>query len=162
MTSPGFPHEVGGVRLQRLRETERRAPGAQETWKVTGQGSVGGQSLTGIPYLLNLVTHPGLAEYSHVWPFTTGFGDPTEGRAEGPLVIHAEVFPNAVPEHSYVDRMPADLPDVPDAKESWRLAYHALCLDECGQLKAAFAAPDGATQSTLDTAVAEEGWILFT
>ncbi len=77
-------------------------------------------------------------------------------------LLAPEVFPKSVAEYSYVDRMPADLPDVPDAKESWRLAYHALCLDECGQLKAAFAAPDGAIQSTLDAAVAEEGWILFT
>ena len=38
MTSPGFPLQVGGTQLSRLRATERQGHGAQEAWKLGGDG----------------------------------------------------------------------------------------------------------------------------
>lgn len=50
-----------------LRYCEQLAPGAQSSWKLYGIGSVGGQVLTLMPYLLRL--HERYEGKVHVWPF---------------------------------------------------------------------------------------------
>lgn len=98
MRSPGYPYEVwSGLALNRLRQVDRRQRGAQETWKLFGAGSVGGQSLVGIPAVCRLRDDEALKGYSRVWPFETGFTLlPTP--EEGPFVLHVEIFPGNVPD----------------------------------------------------------------
>jgi hypothetical protein len=84
ITSPGFPFGP----LERLRRVERLAVGSQETWKIRGIGSVGGQILAGMPYLSKLYADPLLCHHSEVWPFTTGFNNPVTVQ-HGPLIVHA-------------------------------------------------------------------------
>lgn len=159
MTSPGFPLVFGSQSLGKLRITER-AHGAQETWHVFGAGVVGGQVLAGIPYLWRLTNDPQLRSVSAVWPFTMGFGDPTTSLADGG-VVHAEIFPNAVPYENALPRMPAAVRGlVEDAWQVWTLVDHARTLDLAGQLGAAFAAPT-VPAASLAAVIREEGWILF-
>jgi len=68
-----------------LRDADRRASAAQEVWKLSGAGSVGGQALTGIAMLERLRHATGAA----VWPFET--------LGEGTGHVLAEVFPSLVP-----------------------------------------------------------------
>ena len=67
------------------RLADQLATGAQEVWKLSGAGSVGGQSLTGIAALEGLRRRVSLA----VWPF--------EPFASTHLPVLAEVFPSLVP-----------------------------------------------------------------
>jgi hypothetical protein len=157
MTSPSFPLEFAGGDLARLRLTEEQATGTQETWKIYGQGSVGGQALTGIPYLYKLLTHETLAPHSRVWPFTTGFADPTAD-ANGPLIVHAEVFPGAI---DCEGNTPPNVPDVPDAKQVWSLVNQTLVLNAGGTLLNAFLQPPNLAPPETPAITSQEGWILF-
>ncbi|MGD9260867.1 MAG: hypothetical protein PVG44_10530, partial [Desulfobacterales bacterium] len=94
--SPGFPYKAkNGKSLERLRITESRLRQVQETWKLFGAGSVGGQTLVGIPYLHQLRRHVDFADRSAVWPFETNFtSKPT--LKMGPYVVHVEIWPGLV------------------------------------------------------------------
>ncbi len=77
--------------LSRYRATELAAPRRPKaTWQLFGRGSVGGQTLTGIPYLVELrrLLGPRLA----VWPMETGWGVP--GPLDEVAVVVAEVWPS--------------------------------------------------------------------
>jgi len=66
------------------RLTEKRAKKTQPVWKLFGAGSVGSQSLVGIPYLSRLRCDIRLARVSQVWPFETGLQRPARaGRGIG-------------------------------------------------------------------------------
>jgi len=141
-----------GPALERKRISERRLVGVQEVWKLFGNGSVGSQSLVGIPRVAALRDHAGLAPHSRVWPFETGFTSRPAPEA-GPFVLHAEIWPGIVPIDSSRDR-------VRDAAQVRTLARHFAALDDDGALGALFGPPDGLDAMQLGACVAEEGWIL--
>jgi precorrin-8X/cobalt-precorrin-8 methylmutase len=141
-----------GRALERKRISERRLVGVQEVWKLFGIGSVGSQSLLGIPRVAALRDHAELAPHSRVWPFETGFTSRPAPEA-GPFVLHAEIWPGIVRVDSSRDR-------VRDAAQVRTLARHFAALDDGGALGALFAPPDGLDATQLRACVAEEGWIL--
>lgn len=105
-----------------LRDADGRASAAQEVWKLSGVGSVGGQALTGIAMLERLRQATGAA----VWPFET--------LGEGSAHVLAEVFPSLV-EMSF----PAD--QVRDAVQVETLCRALALLDGKGELAAMLRAP---------------------
>jgi len=152
--APGFAHFSAGGVLAEFRATERRFLDNRlriaSTWQLLGAGSVGSQSLTGIPVLHHLRHHPQLAARSSVWPFETGFTpDPTFGR--GDAIVHAEIWPGSIP----LDRT---LHVVRDAAQVLGLSRHLAALDRAGELGALFA-PE-LSDAERDAALREEGWIL--
>jgi hypothetical protein len=151
MTSPGFPFN----NLPRLRRTEMGNGGAQESWKIFGVGSVGGQALAGIPYLERLHSDPRLLNCSRVWPLSTGFANPTVG-ADGPLVVHVEVFPSCI-------EVDWGLNPIRDACQVESLVRLARQRDREGSLLSAFSLPAaiGQSEQAIREVVGEEGWILF-
>ena len=92
--APKFPLTSGKMNLERQRLTEKRLKGTQETWKLLGVGSVGSQSLMGIPVVYSLRFHQGLESISGIWPFETEF----ERQLARFRVIHAEIWPGVVRE----------------------------------------------------------------
>jgi len=75
------------------RLADRLAKGAQEVWKLSGAGSVGGQSLTGIAALEGLRRRMAV----RVWPFDL-MDDGSDNRATLSIApVLAEVFPSLVP-----------------------------------------------------------------
>ncbi|OZB20075.1 MAG: hypothetical protein B7X55_01530 [Rhodobacterales bacterium 34-62-10] len=85
---PGLPRRKpqgwGDSLPDNRRLADTLAPGAQEVWKLSGAGAVGGQSLTGQAALEGLRRRVPLA----VWPF--------EDHAKAATVL-AEVFPSLIP-----------------------------------------------------------------
>lgn len=85
---PGLPRRKpqgwGDSLPDNRRLADTLAPGAQEVWKLSGAGAVGGQSLTGQAALEGLRRRVPLA----VWPF--------EDHAQAAIVL-AEVFPSLIP-----------------------------------------------------------------
>ena len=161
--APGFPHVIGPSTavdsagtgpLSEFRLTERsiashgRRP--LSTWQLAGAGSVGGQTLTGIPAANRLRHDPRLADRVMVWPFETGLcADPTDGRADA--IVFAEVWPSSIE----VDR--ARHP-VKDAAQVISLAEHLGARVRSGAIAHDFAPQ--LNQADRAIVVAEEGWIL--
>lgn len=134
-------------RLPEFRHVERRQRADRtypfSVWQLLGAGSVGSQTLTGIPVLQHLRTHPVLAHRVRVWPFETGLvADPTAGRPEA--IVLAEVWPSAIG-FDHVGH------PVKDARQVIALAHHLAA-------GADFTPTVDAT--TAVDVVEEEGWVL--
>jgi precorrin-8X/cobalt-precorrin-8 methylmutase len=154
--SPPFPFPSVGAKIDRFRHVEKslRARGyeVQETWKLFGNGSVGSQTLTGLPRLVDLRDDPLLRECSLVWPFETRFTrDPTLGRR--PIVVHAEIWPS-------VREFPPREGEVKDESQVRGLAEYFASLDSGGRLGSLFERPTNLSDEAAEDCVSEEGWIL--
>ncbi len=147
---PGLPRtlpEGFGDRLPaRSRAAERQVPRAQEVWKLSGAGSVGGQALTGIAALARLRREPDLAPHIRVWPFETGLAAP-----EASIVL-AEVYPSLLP--------PDPREAIRDAGQVRAVAERFAALDAAGRLAPLFEGPATLTAAERRAIVAEEAWIL--
>ncbi len=124
------------------RRVERLVPGAQSVWKLYTTGSVGGQTLTGLPALHRLRLDPRISERVAVWPFETGFSAPTAS------IVLAEIYP------SLLGRLVSA--EVKDAAQVTALARALARLDAAGRLAPLFA-PEGEARAVVER---EEGWIL--
>ena len=95
----------GDTRFPQFRTCERAAQRLTKTrpqspFKLAGIGSVGSQSLVGLPMLHRLLTDADLSERAHVWPF-----EPAPDRADA--ITFAEIYPSLYPQfappHWYKD-----------------------------------------------------------
>ena len=139
---PGLPARRQGIDyaalgLAETRAAEAAAPGAKSPWMLFNPGSVGSQSLLGLPMVHRLASRPGVG----VWPFP--------GWDAAPVVL-AEVYPSLlaarVARLATTDGLVTDQAQVRLLSRAlWRLAQGP------GGLAPLLAAP---------AAAAEEGWIL--
>ncbi len=135
-------------RLGRLRLSERRAQEAsgviQTVWKLAYAGSVGSQTLLGIPFLQRLRARYG--PQLRVWPFEVAAGDvPAPGG-----VTLAEIWPSMFP--TDFSRHP-----VRDAAQVLQTVESCADADATGAMSGWLSPP--ALVEDRDQ-VAEEGWIL--
>jgi hypothetical protein len=83
--------------LAEWREVERvirdRGAQPQPVWKLCNTGSVGSQTLLGIPVVDRLRNHDALRDVSHVWPFEVFVPNLP---AASTAVVHAEIWPSIV------------------------------------------------------------------
>ena len=115
----------------------------QPAWKLFGNGSVGSQSLTGIPVVARLRHDPSVAAASAVWPFEVSVPELPAGRG---AVTHAEIWPSLIG----VPQVPGQ---VKDEAQVMGLARDLRDRDRAGTLGGLFAAASARSGS-------EEGWIL--
>lgn len=121
--------------LSDRRAADRGVKGAQSVWKLYTPGSVGSQSLTGLPVIHRLSRRPGTA----VWPFDAIDSQPT---------VIAEIFP------SLLAPLVARSGDpIKDRAQVTLLARAFFRLSQRDALAPLFRIPD-------DPRIAEEGWIL--
>ena len=130
--SPTKPADYAVLTLPERRHVDILVPRAQPVWKLYTTGSVGSQSLMGLPLVHRLSQRPG----ARVWPFDA----PT-----GPLVL-AEVYPSLL-----ARAVAADPALVRDEAQVRLLARALWTLSHQGHLAPMFDTPPQA---------AEEGWIL--
>lgn len=152
--SPRFPYRVrAGPTLEQFRLTERWGTGGQPAWKLYGSGSVGGQTLLGIPAVCRLRDDPAFAAFSQVWPFETGF-TPTPLANRRPAIVHAEIYP-ALLSHRLDPTLTIR------AQAQVRAIVHWLAdLDTNSLLGSLFAAPERLSARAITTCLEEEGWML--
>jgi hypothetical protein len=136
--------------LPELRYCETAAKAAS-IWKLYYNGSVGGQSILGIPAARRIKTARGDA--AKVWPFETGFKPLTEADLAGVEVVLAEVYP------SLYKAVPA-AGEVKDLAQVRVTAEHFARLDETGKLGAAFGPAGPMNPEVHAIAEREEGWVL--
>ncbi|WP_201216612.1 cobalamin biosynthesis protein, partial [Rhodospirillum rubrum] len=135
--------------LAALRLTERRTSGPHSVWKLCAPGSVGGQTLVGLPRLWRLRNHPWLAGSLRIWPFETGLRLPDPSAR----VVVAEVYP------SLVARRAAE-GEVVDETQVKALARRLWDLDGAGRLAPLFCGPADLSAGDRQLVEREEGWIL--
>ncbi len=160
--APGFGHRRGriaaevdhGTILAEFRICERRFIDAgkrlSSTWQLLGAGSVGSQTLTGIPVVNGLRREPRLRDRVRIWPFETGFGsDPTAACDDA--VVFAEIWPSALADDP-------SLHEIRDARQVLQSCRHLAALDRQGGLGALFDPPISDVERSI--ALEQEGWIL--
>ena len=125
----------------------RRGTGIQSVWKLYTRGSVGSQTLLGLPVIHRLLTDRALARRSRLWPFDTGWDRDLSG------IVHAELWP------SLADHARQPYP-IKDARQVAAARDWALDLDAAGALGGWFARPAGLSDAESGICLAEEGWIL--
>lgn len=132
-----------------VRKNYREKP--KSCWQLYGAGSVGSQSLLGIPTVHALRQS---LPSSRIWPFETGFEPMTADALDGTNIVFAEVYP------SIVQSKPGP-GQVADEAQVEALARHYYSLDEAGRLGALFGPPAGLSDEDIPRILAEEGWILL-
>jgi precorrin-8X/cobalt-precorrin-8 methylmutase len=138
-----------GPGLPEWREAERRLRqlrvSPQPVWKLAYTGSVGSQSLVGIPVVRHLRFDDALCDVSRVWPFEVRVPRLEPGAA---AIVHAEIWPSIVP-FAHERGTCRDEQQVRAVVQHWRQ------LDRTHELTELFAAaPDN------DSVRREEGWVL--
>ncbi|MFO1126911.1 MAG: precorrin-8X methylmutase [Rhodospirillales bacterium] len=152
--TPTKPHGSDPEALSSFRRTDRAGPGPKSVWQLFGAGSVGSQTLLGIPQLERLRRHPWLEGRVRVWPFETGLRTLERPDADDDWrVMLAEVYPSMLADD-------ASEGGVKDLRQVRRLARHFARLDGEGRLARLFAGPTGLTADKRRCIEAEEGWIL--
>ena len=132
-----------------VRKTHKSKP--KSTWQLYGAGSVGSQSLLGIPTVKALRER---LPNSAIWPFETGFEEMTSDKLSETNIVFAEVYP------SLVSAKPG-IGEVVDQAQVRALAHHYDELDDSGKLGALFGPPEGLDSTLIPKIVGEEGWILL-
>ncbi len=134
--------------LPERRICEQRLRRSQPVWKLYTSGSVGSQTLLGIPRLARLLNHPMLQGRTAVWPFETGLRAP-----DRPEAVFVEIYPSL--------RIPEPRAgEVKDAAQARTISRWLRDLDRKGRLKAYFAGPPELTDDQRRQVEEEEGWIL--
>jgi precorrin-8X/cobalt-precorrin-8 methylmutase len=141
----------GTAGLPERRRTELRVTSAKPVWQLAYAGSVGGQTLTGIPRMEALRRHPWLADQMRVWPFETGL-KPLK-RSTDWRILMAEIYPSLI-------KCPVAEGEVKDRAQVLALARYFAQLDAEGKLAQKFAGDPALTPEDRKAVETEEGWIL--
>jgi hypothetical protein len=147
---PKRPRDHGQGDLPELRLCEQAARGTQPIWKLYYQGSVGGQALTGLPWVKKLKDAAG--DKIKLWPFETGWQPLNASDLDGVEAVFAEVWPSML-------GTKASAGQVKDAAQVQKLAEHFAALDEQSKLAALFG-PQKGVSAPAEIVEHEEGWIL--
>ena len=142
--------------LATLRRTEMATQGAgrggaKSVWQVFGNGTVGSQTLVGIPAVRRFTET--LGDKAKVWPFQTGWRTLTPADVHPLEAVVAEVYPALIPAKP-------EPGEVPDRAQVRTLCEHFAKLDEQGRLGAEFGPPAEADETLREAVEREEGWIL--
>ncbi|MFN3314964.1 MAG: hypothetical protein ACK46Q_16100, partial [Hyphomonas sp.] len=129
---------------------EKKAGQPKSVWQLAYAGSVGSQSLTGLPHVHALrQAWPN----ARIWPFELGDGPLTAESLEGVEVVMAEIYPALI-------KAKPEKGEVADEAQVRGIARHYADLDEKGLLKAGFSTGKSLSPEQIGSVLAEEGWIL--
>src|SRR5712691_4635213 len=124
--------------------------GAQPCWKLAYTGSVGSQTLTGIPVVRELRDDPRWADRAHIWPFETGLGLPDKTR-----IVFAEVWPSWWKQEIRPEYGPPN-----DKAQVRSVAEIFAARDHAGELAAWFTGAPSLTSRQRRIIETEEAWTL--
>ena len=147
-TRPAYDYELTEKRI-----CEKLLTRPQPVWKLNGAGSVGGQTLTGIPVVNTLRIDNRLKENSRIWPFETGLRSlEVEDMKRYPIVF-TEIYPSLVAPRSSTKQ-------VKDALQVQAIAIYMATLDRDQKLRTEFAGSPYLKQEERYVVEQEEAWIL--
>lgn len=145
-----YPVRTKRATLAERRLTERRVKKTQPAWKLAYAGSVGGQSLVGIPYLRRLCKGPeDWRKAALVWPFSTNFERKLPAR--GPITLHAEIYPSML--------TPLRRDKIPDREQVRTYVAWLQQQARDGRMSEHLAGPKDLSDTDRKIVVRHEGWI---
>jgi hypothetical protein len=147
MLSSKRPREHREGDLPEFRLADQAVKGAASIWKLYYQGSVGGQTLTGLPVVHRLREQ----RAAQIWPFETGWRPLQASDLAETEVVIAEIYPSLFATKPQ-GREIKDEAQVRGACERFN------ALDDRGQLAPMFG--PGKDDARRDIVEGEEGWIL--
>jgi precorrin-8X/cobalt-precorrin-8 methylmutase len=145
-------HSHDALGLAERRIADARISGPQPVWKLAYPGSVGSQTMTGIPVLRWLRDHRDFENAIAVWPFETGLRALTRADTEGRIIL-AEIYP------SLIAVKPKD-GEIRDALQVRAMVDHFAHRDDVGALGALFAGDPELDERQRRRIESEESWIL--
>jgi hypothetical protein len=153
-TRPVFPYRVDTtLALEEYRAADRRLRAGgrfvQSVWKLYTAGSVGSQTLLGIPRVAALRFAPRRSDVSRVWPFEATAAP----RSHGPFVLHVEIWPGLV-------RFGRGVHPIKDAAQVLTMVQSLATFDDAGTLRIMLAEPRRLASARAGHALDEEGWVL--
>ena len=129
---------------------EKKLGQPKSVWQLAYTGSVGSQTLTGIPHVHALrQAWPS----SRIWPFELGTDPLSPDDLQGVDVVMAEIYPALV-------KAKPEKGEVADEAQVRQIARHYADLDEKGTLSAAFSTAKSLSPEQNQHVTEEEGWIL--
>ena len=131
-----------------LREKKLGQP--KSVWQLAYAGSVGSQTLTGIPHVHALRQS---LPNARVWPFELGAEPLTADALGGISVVMAEIYPTLA-------KVKPEKGEVADEAQVRGIARHYADLDEKGTLSALFSTGKSLSPEQIGHVIEEEGWIL--
>ncbi|MEO0785863.1 MAG: hypothetical protein AAFY10_09200 [Pseudomonadota bacterium] len=146
----GESRPVEEYRLAERHLRERGLGQPKSCWQLAYQGSVGSQTLLGIPSVAWLASH---LPNARIWPFELPLDEFTDETLEGVDVVIAEIYP------SLVNAKPVG-GQVLDEAQVEAIARHYCDLDGKGGLGALFSGSEGLSEAQKSQIACEEGWIL--
>lgn len=124
----------------------------KSVWQLAYTGSVGSQSLTGIPHVHALrAAWPN----ARIWPFEINVNELTEEGLQGVEVVIAEIYPSLI-------KAKPEKGETLDEVQVREIARHYSQLDEKGLLGGTFSTGKSLDEGKIEHIQAEEGWILGT
>jgi precorrin-8X/cobalt-precorrin-8 methylmutase len=119
-------------------------------WQIFYTGSVGGQSLLGIPSVYRLMRDPRFTDHVAIWPFETDF----QRLIDRKLITVAEIYPSLLAAEQKPDET------CKDEAQVRAMAHEYAGLDGRSEFESYLTAPDGISASERAILVREEGWIV--
>ena len=116
-TRPTYENELTEKRI-----CEKLLTKLQPVWKLNGAGSVGGQTLTGLPVVNTLRIDDRLKENSCIWPFETGLRSLEVEDIKRHPIVFTEIYPSLVAPSSSTKH-------VKDALQVQAIAVYMATLD---------------------------------
>jgi precorrin-8X/cobalt-precorrin-8 methylmutase len=141
---------TGGEPIKERRLIDEWMVGAQPCWKLAYTGSVGSQTLTGIPVVRELRDDPRWADRARIWPFETGLGLPDKTR-----IVFAEVWPSWWKQEIRSEYGPPN-----DKAQVRSVAEIFAASDHAGELAAWFTGAPTLTSHQRQIIETEEAWTL--
>ena len=151
------PDPTHGLAKRRL--CEQLVPRAQSVWQLNGVGSVGGQTLTGLPVLRALHADARLEGHGRVWPFEMGLKSIESVSPDEGSIVFAEIYPSLL-EQEFTPLIIQYSGGVKDASQVLAIALHFATLDDEGALGEAFKGDSKLAPPKREYVEREEGWIL--
>jgi hypothetical protein len=150
---PRQPYETAQGNLVKSERLADERAESDTPFRLFGNGSVGSQSLTGIPRLHSLRNDDRFKTTSAVWPFETGWAAGDTWLRPETLIVHAEIYP------SVREPEPDTIKDRGQVRAMWKWARE---LDQEDNLWPKFSLPmaiEAGSKADI-TIRSEEGWIL--
>lgn len=133
------------------RIADLRAPNAKTVWQLAYTGSVGSQTLLGLPALKRLTTHRRIAGRAAVWPFHTGL------RAPNAQFVITEIYPSLLKPQINKSKGAGEIVDAAQVRVN---AQAFARLDAANKLAPLFKGAASLTRGERRRIETEEAWIL--
>lgn len=138
------------LNLPELRICDSVGKVASSVFKLYTPGSVGSQSLTGIPYVQKLRDK---FEKSRLWPFETGLKELNRDDIEDLDIIFCEIYPSLL-------KTKPNQGETKDLAQVRAIAEYFAKIDDDGKLEKEFSGKAKIEDSQKSIIENEEGWIL--